>query len=311
MIIDVFSHHISESVSKKGLPYDFGIIKANADPEARLALMDKYGIDMHVLVQTAPVLLGFNAKEAAEICRQSNDDNFALCKKHPKRFVNVCILSLLDIRSAMKELDRCINELDCRGITVGTNQKGKGLDSPEYFPLYEKLAEKELPLFLHPMDWNSYPLVNMDEGWRAMIVFGWPFDTTQAIWRIILGGVLDRFPTLKIVTHHLGAMLPYFSRRFETNLRIFFKDRLKRPIPEYWKQIYGDTATDGTAAAFPCGFSFFGPDRMMYGTDYPFGLEAGEDFIRENLACIQAMEIPEAQKKKILGGNAKKLLKIR
>ena len=58
-------------------------------------------------------------------------------------------------------------------------------------------------------------------------------------------------------------------------------------------------------------FAFFGPDRMMYGTDYPFGLEAGEDFIRENLACVKAMDIPEAQKKKILGGNAKKLLKIR
>ena len=143
-----------------------------------------------------------------------------------------------------------------------------------------------------------------------MLVFGWPFDTTQAVWRLIFGGVLDQYPSLKIVTHHLGAMLPFFSRRIESNLRTGLKEHLQRDIKEYWTNIYGDTAIDGTAAAFPCGYAFFGPDRMMYGTDYPFGNEEGEDFIRENLACVKAMDIPEEAREKILGGNAKKLLKI-
>jgi aminocarboxymuconate-semialdehyde decarboxylase len=211
----------------------------------------------------------------------------------------------------MKELSRAINELDCRGVTVCTNQHGKGLDSPEYLPFYERLVEHDLPLFLHPTHWESYPLVDMKKGWYMMLIFGWPFDTTQAVWRLIFGGVIDRFPTLKIVTHHLGAMLPYFIRRVEKDVNKFLRDKLPRPISEYWKNLYGDTAMDGTEAAYPCGYAFFGSDRMMFGTDYPFGPEAGEDFIRTNLAGVKGMSIPEEDRKKILGENAKELLKIK
>ncbi len=282
----------------------------NADPEVRLGLMDKYGVHVQALSQTTPVLLGFGAEDAAEICRRSNTDNYALCKGYPNRFVNICIISLLDMKSAMKELDRSINELDCRGVTISANQNGRGLDSPEYFPFYEKVVEHDLPVLIHPTHWESYPLVDMDKGWRMMHLFGWPFDTTQAVWRLIFGGVIDRFPSMKIVTHHLGAMIPYFSRRIEQNFNKFLKDKLPRHISEYWGNIYGDTATDGTVAAYPCGYAFFGPDRMMYGSDYPFGAEAGEDFIRSNLESLKSMDIPSTDKEKILGENAKKLLKI-
>jgi predicted TIM-barrel fold metal-dependent hydrolase len=151
----------------------------------------------------------------------------------------------------------------------------------------------------------------MDKGWRFMQIFGWPVDTTQAVWRLIFGGVIDRFPTIKIVTHHLGAMIPYFSRRVEQNFNKFLSDKVPRHISEYWKNIYGDTAVDGTVAAYPCGYAFFGPDRMMYGTDYPFANEAGEDFVRANLDGVKAMKIPKKDMEKILGGNAKKLLKIK
>ena len=318
MIIDVYAHHISKKVVEllqNGKYYSqggqFAYPAQNADAEARLALMDRYGVDVQALSQTAPVLLGYNAEEAAEICRVSNDDNFALCKAYPRRFVNICMISLLDMKSAMKEMERCIGELDCRGVTVQSNQNGKGLDSPEYFPFYAKLVEHDLPLLIHPTHWESYPLVDMDKGWRMMHVFGWPFDTTQAVWRMIFGGVLDRYPALKVVTHHMGAMLPYFARRIESNFIRHFKDKIPRYITEYWGNIYGDTAVDGTVAAYPCGYAFFGPDRLMYGSDYPFGTEAGEDYIRENLAGVRAMQIPARDMEKILGGNAKKLLKIK
>lgn len=318
MIIDIYSHHISRPVGEvllKGKYYgegrQFKYPPQNADAEVRMGLMDKYGVDVHALSQTTPVLLGFNAKDAAEICRLSNDDNYALCKAYPKRFVNICMVSLLDMKSAMKELDRAVNELDCRGVTVSANQNGKGLDSPEYFPFYDKLVKHDLPLLIHPTHWESYSLVDMEKGWRMMHLFGWPFDTTQAVWRLIFGGVLERYPLLKVITHHLGAMLPYFSRRIETNFNGFLKDKLPRHISEYWKNIYGDTAVDGTVAAYPCGYAFFGSDRMMYGSDYPFGPESGEDFIRENLLGITKMNIPEEDKRKILGESARKLLKIK
>jgi len=318
MIVDIFSHHISAAVGKliekgkyfgEGRQYYRPI--QNSDPEVRLNLMERYGIDVQALSQTTPVLMGFGHEDAAEICRLSNDDNYALCKAYPDRFVNICIISLLDMGSAMKELDRSINELDCRGVTVSSNQDGKGLDSPEYFQFYEKLAERDLPLLIHPTHWESYPLVDMDKAWRMMHVFGWPFDTTQAVWRLIFGGIIDRYPSLKVVTHHMGAMLPYFVRRIESTFNLHLRDKLPRHISQYWSNFYGDTAVDGTVAAYPCGYAFFGPDRLMYGSDYPFGAEAGEAYIRDNLAGVKAMDIPPQDMDKILGGNAKKLLKIR
>ena len=104
MIIDIYCHHISKSVGKilekakyygegKEFPYPL----QNADPEVRLSIMDKYGVDVQALSQTTPVLLGLSSEDAAELCRLSNQDNYALCKAHPDRFVNICIFSLLDI----------------------------------------------------------------------------------------------------------------------------------------------------------------------------------------------------------------------
>lgn len=318
MIIDIFCHHISRSVGKlmekskyygPGKEYPYPV--QNADVEVRLGLMDKYGIDIQALSQTTPVLMGFNADEAAEICRVSNNDNFTLCKAYPKRFVNICMISLLDVKSALRELDRCVNELDCRGVTVSSNQNGRGLDSLDYYPFYEKLVKYDLPLLIHPVHWESYPLADNVKAWRLMHIFGWPFDTSQAVWRLIMSGVIDFYPTLKIVTHHMGGMLPYFERRMYSSFDRFWKDKLPRYLSGYWGNIYGDTAVDGTTAAYPCGYAFFGPDRLMYGSDYPFGVESGESYIRENLKGVRSLQISPEEIDKILGGNAKKLLKIK
>ncbi len=275
----------------------------NADAEIRLQVMDRYGIEIQAISQTVPVLIGSNAEEAAEICRLSNDANYALCKSYPNRFANICLISLLDIASALQELDHSIGDLGCRGVTVASNQNGKGLDSPEYYPFYEKLVDHDLALWLQPTNWNAYPLVGLENGLGAMNVIGWPFDSTQAVWRLILGGVIDRYPSLKIVTHHCGAMIPYFARRIEKT----FSQHLSRPVSEYWDNIYGDTALSGSLPGCQCGYAFFGAGRMMFGSDYPFGGEAG---IKDNLASVRALNIPAQSMEKILTENAKALLKI-
>ena len=152
--------------------------------------------------------------------------------------------------------------------------------------------------------------MDTENSWRFLHVFGWDYDSTQAVWRLIFGGVLDRYPTLKVVTHHLGNYIPFFARRIEINFEWKLQEYLPRHISEYWANIYGDTAVDGTIGAFPCGYAFFGAERMLYGSDYPFGAEGGEDFIRENLACVKGMAIPRKEKEMILGGNAQKMFKI-
>lgn len=320
MIIDTFAHHISRLVGKivaqkeyYGAGKQFEYPEENADAEARLSLMDKYGIDVQVLTQTTPVLLGFNADEAAEICRLSNNDNYALSKAYPKRFINACIFSLLDVKDAVNELERAVNELDCRGVTIATNQNGQGLDCPDYFKFYERVAKYDLPILLQPTHWKSYPLVEMEHGYSMMPIFGWPFDTTQAVWRLIFGGVLDRYPSLKIITHHCGALLPFFVKRAEAvslNDPIL-KSKIAQPITDYWLRIYGDTVLGGNIAALNCGYDFFGAERMLYGSDFPFGPKRGELSISENLAGVKAMNIPAKNIRKILGENARKIFKIK
>jgi len=317
MIIDCFCHYISDAVGKLvsktkyyGEGREFPYPTQNADPEVRLSIMAKYAVDVQAISQTAPVLLGLNDDDAVEACRLSNQDNYTLCKAYPDKFVNVCIFHLPDMKSTLDELKRSVNELDCRAVTIATNQSGRGLDDEAFFPFYEKAAELDLPILLHGTHWEASPLMDMENAWRFMHVFGWDYDGTQALWRLIFGGVLDRFPTLKIVTHHLGNYFPFFVRRIEKNFEWQLQDKLPRHISEYYGNIYGDTAVDGTPGAFGCGYAFFGAERMMYGSDYPFGPESGEDFIRENLAGVRALAIPEPEKNKILGENAIKLFKM-
>jgi uncharacterized protein len=325
MIVDVFCHYISRSVGEmigkirckpeeKASPAKweerFPYPRQSADPEVRLGLMDKYGIQVQALSLTAETLRGFNAEEAAEVCRLANTDNDAVCRAYPDRFANICIVSLLDMKSAMRELDRSIDELDCRAVTVASNQNGRGLDSPEYFPFYEKLVKHDLPVFIHPTHWGSYPLADDGDGFDIMSLFGWPFDSTVAVWRLIFGGVLDRFPSLKIVMHHMGDMFPFFFGRVEIGFSRIRK-KLQQESSQYWSNIYGDTAVSGGfSEAYSCGYAFFGPDRLMFGTDYPFGAEAGEKFMRSILAGTRSINAPADHLEKILGGNARKLLKI-
>ncbi len=312
MIVDFSTHLITEKVAKElqKKPYygpderwEFRVPQKNADAKSRLELMDKYGIDVQVLSLTSGALMGFGPDEAAKVCKMSNDGIAEFCEKYPERFVGLAAVSLIDVDSALDELNRAVNNLGFKGVILATNQGGKGLDSPEYEVFFDKVSRFDVPILLHPTNWKSYSLVDD----KMMTIFGWPFDTTQAVWRLIVGGVLDEFPTLKVVTHHLGAMLPYFSRR-----AISYAGTLRRKsLNDYWNQIYGDTAIDGAFESLLCAYAFFGSERMIFGTDYPFGADSGEALVRDNLESVKMMPVPVDVKSCIFYTNAKKLLKIR
>jgi len=325
LIIDFSSHiippNVGKIIMKKGY---FGPLDQNeshwqmvyplenADPHHRLKIMERFGVDMQVLSPTAPILLGFEKEleEAIKICKLSNDYIAALTNKYPGKFVGCALIPLFDVESALDETKRAIEELGFRCVTIATNQYGKGIDSLEYHPFYEKVVKYDVPVFLHPTHWEGYPLVDMKYGWNCLQIFGWPFDTTQAVWRLICSGTLKKFPTLKIVTHHLGGMFPYFVRRVTAGLiDHVLRKKLGESVEIYFKQTYGDTALNGgPVASLMCGYAFFGSERMLFGSDYPFG--SPEVFIGENIGGIKAMPIPQNEKENILGRNAEKLLKL-
>ncbi|MGI0092228.1 MAG: amidohydrolase family protein [Nitrososphaerales archaeon] len=311
-IIDFSTHLTSKRVIKEvteirarlGTNRPFNFDPITAEMGERLRVMDKYGINIQVMSFNSNSLIGLPPEDANRIGRMANDDVAELCRKRPDRFIGLAHVTLTDVKDALTELERGVRELGFRGVILPTNENGVGIDSPQFDPLYKRISEYDIPILLHPTNWKDYPLANGP----FMGMFGWPFDTTQAMWRLKSNGVLKKYPNLKIVAHHLGAMLPFFYGRLEEYL---WRTGVNVPQSEFWKQIYGDTAiSGGLPEAYMLGYSFFGADRMVYGSDYPFGQDNGEGFISKNLDPVIKMPVSEEDREKILFETAKKLLKI-
>ena len=156
-----------------------------------------------------------------------------------------------------------------------------------------------------------------DEVWFS---FGWPYETTACMTRLIYSGLFDELPALKIVTHHMGGMIPYFSGKISLGFRqIFFgtaernpqaEDRgLKKPPIDYFRMLYADTAL-GEIAPTRCGHAFFGTARCLFATDAPFDTEQGRLLTEKTIRAVEALEIPPAEKERIFAGNARALLKL-
>jgi aminocarboxymuconate-semialdehyde decarboxylase len=186
------------------------------------------------------------------------------------------------------------------------------------------MAERDLPIWLHPArpptvgDYADEPRSRYDLWWA----FGWPYETSLAMGRLVFSGLFDRHPGLKIITHHLGAMVPFCAGRLGGGLdqlgsRTDDPDdaaalgRLRRRPLDYFRMFYGDTALFGAWHAMESGLAFFGADHVLFGTDMPFDPEKGPGFIRDTIAAMERMRATEAEKAQIYEGNARRLLRLR
>jgi predicted TIM-barrel fold metal-dependent hydrolase len=185
------------------------------------------------------------------------------------------------------------------------------------------MAGYDLPIFLHPARGARFPDYSTEEKSKFEIwwTFGWPYETSVAMARIVFAGLFDRYPRLKILAHHLGAMIPYFegrigpgwdqlgSRTSDEDLTAVLGRLEKRPF-DYFKMFYADTAVFGSRAATECGLSFFGPDRVLFASDAPFDPEKGPMYIRETLSVLDGLELTDEARCKIYYQNAERLLKL-
>jgi len=292
------------------------------DMEQRFRIMDLYPNVVQVLtVGPVPSLEDFaDPKQSAELARMANDEMAELLEKHRQRFVAaIALLPMNNFDAALKETDRAIMDLGFKGVYVHSNINGKPLDDPEFFPLFEKMAQYNLPIYIHP--WRSdehaeYPSEDMSKYMIAS-VFGWPYETTAAMSRIVFSGILEKFPNLKVVTHHCGGMVPYYAQRIvqhygqaERRGALDIRKLSKTPL-DYYKMFYADTAIHGNTPALMLACDFFGADRILFGADMPLGdYYFGFRSYRQTINAIKAMDIPEDQKKMILAGNACKLLRL-
>ena len=219
----------------------------------------------------------------------------------------------------MKEADRAIKDLKFRGIYIYSNINGKPLDLPEFLPLYEKMSTYDLPILIHPMrGLAEHPEYSTEKESKYLMsnTFGWPYETTAAMTRLVYGGVLERYPNLKVVTHHCGGMVPYFAERIrqfmhgmERRAKEYFG--LTKDAVDYYQMFYNDTALYGNPKALECAHAFFGADRLLFGCDFPLGdIEHGSRNYRQTINAIDEMAISDEDRKKIYEDNARKLMRL-
>ncbi|MGO9402639.1 MAG: amidohydrolase family protein [Terriglobales bacterium] len=290
--------------------------------ETRLAHMDRYETSLQVLTPL-PIpadLFVADSAAAAALVRVANDALAEAIAKRQDRFAGVALLCFLDPEEAANELERTVRHLGLKGAMLFTNIGGRPVDMPQLFPVYERAQGLDVPLWIHPISWNYYDWVRDYLIWQ---IFGWPIDTTLAMARLVYGGVLEKFPKLKFITHHAGGTTPYLIGRvidtYDQNEELMRlsgsgssapRSAAKKPI-DYYRMFYGDTALSGIASAMSCAFEMFGSERLVFGSDYPFGPDSGQRFIHSNLTAVDTLRLPDRDRRRILVENARSLLGLK
>ena len=292
------------------------------DMEQRFRIMDLYPNVVQVLtVGPVPSLEDFAAPEqSAELARMANDEMAELMEKYRHRFVAaIALLPMNNFDAALKEADRAVMDLGFKGVYIHSNINGKPLDDPEFLPLFEKMARYNLPVYIHPWRSDEHADYHSEDKSKYKIasVFGWPYETTAAMSRIVFSGILEKFPNLKVVTHHCGGMVPYYAQRIvqhygqSEKLGAPFIRKLSRTPLDYYRMFYADTAIHGNTPALMLACDFFGADHILFGADMPLGdYYFGFRSYRQTINAIRAMDIPEDRKHMILADNAAKLLRL-
>ena len=270
--------------------------------ERKLAAMDAAGVDMSVLSVNIPGPELLDPALAVTGARLCNNYLAEACARHPDRFVGIASLPLNDVPAALVELKRAVAELNLRGIFLCSHINGKGLDAPEFEPFYAEVAARGIPLILHP----TVPVWGEAIKDHSLIpMLGFMVDTSIAMLRLILGGVLERHPTLKVVHPHAGGVLPYLMGRVEeqTEVKRRGRDHIRKPPMDYYRQVYLDLVSP-SLPALRYAVDFMPPDRLLFGSDHPWVA------IETLLDLVNALGLSTAEQARLLGGNACELFGI-
>ena len=286
-----------------GVPYR-PFPRGGFDIERRFADMAAAEVEVHLLSATPQTYYYDQEPALAAACAALQNDQIAkLVKAHPERFIGVATLPIQSPQRAADELARAVRSLGLRGAMIGSNALGKNLDDPSFEPLWAVAAELGAFMLIHPVNvagvdrLRSYYLNNL---------IGNPLDTTIAAACLVFGGVLERYPTLKVLLVHGGGFVPYQAGRWAHgwHVRPEPKVNVKRS-PEPWiDRFYYDTILHARPQ-LEFLVSSVGPARVLLGSDYPYDMGTGE-CVRQ----VKALSIGEADKAKVLCDNARALLGV-
>ena len=297
-------------------------LKSLYDLDHRFRLMDGFPNYRQVLTPSMPPIEDLaDGTLAVDLMRLMNDGLAELVLLHPDRFpAFAAALSLHDVDAAVAEIGRA-DRMGAAGFQLCTHVRGTALDHPRFAPVFDEIAKRKLAIWLHPVRGPTpdYP-TEKKSRYEIWWCFGWPYDSSVAMSRLVFSGLFDRHPDLKIITHHMGAMIPYFEGRIVQGWGLEMGSRtppadadllpgpLKRPAQDYFKMFFADTALSGSVGATRCGLDYFGADKVVFASDFPFDAEGGSYLVRETIKALDALELSEAVRHQIDVGNISKLI---
>jgi len=268
---------------------------AVADLEIRMRLMSRHPRVLQVLTMANLPLERYVEKtaDAIELARIGNDDLADIVLRYPDKFMGAAaILPMNDVDAACREAERAIKECDLQGIQLYTRINGEPVADEKFLPLFELMDSYGLPIWIHP---TLNPKLDPDND-----LFTWEFELASCMHKLVVAGIFKKFPDIKIIIHHAGSLVPFYTGRVHYTLNLY-------PLPykglsEDFHKFYVDTAIYGNTTGLMDSYSFFGPKRMLYGTDAPLGPKWG--MIEGTIESIERMDIPEEEKRMIYKQNA-------
>ena len=280
----------------------FGVTPAMTNVAQRLEDMDRVGIDVEVVSLSTPNVFFTDAEHQPAVARMMNDSYAELIARYPKRFKGFASIPMDAPDAALDELHRAIDTLKLNGVVLLSNIGGKALTSPEYRPFFEEANRMKLCIFLHPM------IPAQSDAFREYVlgpIIGFPFDTSLAVARMCYDGMFEELPDIRWIIGHLGGAIPYLMERMDNGFRDFADCRVKiDKLPSvYLKRLYYDTVS---FSPYTLGMvhDMVGAEHMVMGSDYPHLLGS----IDRAVTSIEALEISEEEKGKILSGTALSIL---
>jgi aminocarboxymuconate-semialdehyde decarboxylase len=289
----------------------------------RFRLMDRFPGYRQLLTPSMPPIEDLaDGAAAVELMRLMNDGLADLVARHPDRFPGWAgALALHDVDAAIAEIAR-IDAMGAAGVQLCTHMRGTPLDDPRFLPVFDELARRGLAIWLHPVRGPvpDYP-TEAKSRYEIWWCFGWPYDSSVAMARLVFSGLFDRHPALRVITHHMGAMIPYFAGRIAQGWGLEMGARtppadahllpgpLKRPAEEYFRLFHADTALSGATGATRCGLDYFGAEKVLFASDFPFDAEGGSYLVRETIRALDELGLDAPTRQRIDAGNLLAMLR--
>ena len=292
------------------------------DMDARMRVLEKFDDYQQIIsISQPPLDVIAGPGDSPELARVANDGMARICREHPDRMPwFIAALPMNNTGAALKEIDRVLDEHGAVGFQIHSSVDNKALDQPEFRDIFAKIAGRGKAVWLHPTRPASHAdYLSEDQSmYEIFWGIGWAYETSAAMTRMVCSGMFDEIPDFKVIGHHWGAYVPHAEGRFsplwERRNAVMskegegFAEKLKRPMIDYFKDFYVDTAMFGAQAASQAGLDFFGAGNSFFASDCPYDLSGGEDLIRSTIEVIETLRCEDSDRQAIYEDNTRKLL---